>query len=241
MKIIARQTPPEEVVYPYDPVDELCLTDSVAIYGNREYHEHIAPWIQDIRDVLYDGELADMLDDINAGKGEGHDKYASEAEAIAAYIIGPNGETVSEEDAYDTATLIMKFTDPLVRKNFEQEIMTRILATLTGCNWEWTTIQGCVQDEWNYILYNADEVSAYEIGYIEAALFNGLEEYTIIELEDDETEADADESSTYTEYLAYDPYCDTKQLLANMTGYAPENITVYKFTGYKRIPTYEEA
>ena len=65
MKVYARQISPEYQESPLFIGDEF-FPDNIAVFGNRDYVEHFPEIVQRVREILNNGELADILENVKA-------------------------------------------------------------------------------------------------------------------------------------------------------------------------------
>lgn len=112
------------------------------------------------------------------------------------------------------------------------------LGLITGRAWDWCTLRGCCQSDWQYCIYPADEWNGASLERLEAEYFNTGSEWIV---HDDQDAPDGPEDIN-----GFSVYCtgwnddQLRQEIADAAGGRPEDVTLYKFTGYTRRAEYEE-
>ena len=115
----------------------------------------------------------------------------------------------------------------------DAELLCSILQETTGKKYIYGCMHGCCQSDWRYIVYPDGVYTKRDIEYFEAALFNTGSEWSI-------TEDSAEVEDCFPVYCM--EYSDEriKEEIAERIGCRPEEIEMYKFSGYTRIPNYEK-
>lgn len=106
-----------------------------------------------------------------------------------------------------------------------------VLTVLTGHPYVWQEIHGSTQRDWQTIVYPSNFYSDDDIKMFEALFFNTGSEYEI-------TYDDEDVGCPF--YTIKDKPEEIKKEISNYFGASPEEIELYNFTGYKKIPQYEK-
>lgn len=120
----------------------------------------------------------------------------------------------------------------------KDEILCKVLSIVDGRPWDWSTIRGSCQMEWQMVFYPVDEWSKEALQEFETQYFNEGTEW-IIHDEQEAPEAPEDISG-------YSVYCigwNTEQIkkeIAEITGASPEEITLFEFGGYTKTAYYTE-
>lgn len=222
--IYAKQVPPE---YQESPlfIDE-CFPEDVICDGNRQYKSRTTEPYDMIMGRAY--ELSDELDSIGAECGY----YATAEEAIND-MLPPCYDHIYSDVEIDRWKELLKKCNPI---NNNKQVICDMLDLLTGNKYDYSTIRGCCQSDWQYIFYPSklgDEfVKVFETEY-----FNLGSEWIVCE-SDGDTEDDVDSFSCYLMSSGYDEK-ETKQELSEITGTDPSDIVLYRFTGWKRTAEYE--
>lgn len=100
-----------------------------------------------------------------------------------------------------------------------------ILAEITGNNYDWGQLTGCVQGDWQDVIYNSDEIDSSMLERIEALYFNTADAWYCEELD----------TIVYTSTLS--PKLEiSDQILIPL-----EDILLQDFQGWEKIAVYGEA
>lgn len=228
MKIYARQISPE---YQESPlfIDE-CFPDNIAVCGNRDFNEHIPDIFKTVSEVLENGELAEMLEDIKACEW-----YKNATEAITDYLPPVKGR-YSTNAVHALKNYVCEYaTCPRCE---EERILLCVLAIVTGKKWDSKIIRGCCQSDWNYIYYPVDEWSKEALEAFETEYFNTGTEWIV---HDEEGTPEAPE-----EINGFSMYCISwndegiRKEIADVTGGNPQDVVLYAFDGYIQTAKYRE-
>lgn len=116
--------------------------------------------------------------------------------------------------------------------------MEAYLSAYYGKPYDHWTIRGCCQGDWN-VLYAPADMTREEINTIETMYFNlGTE----VIIHDGKDEIDKPEDACgYSMYLTETRPEDIKKRIAEETGCQPEEVMLWMFDGWKRMPKYKEA
>jgi hypothetical protein len=227
MKIYAKQVPPE---YQESPLfwDDSTL-EGIYIGGNRRLKSH---GFEEI-DALHVG-MAEAAGDLYQAK-KGRLPGFSFADTLRELIPRESGDYTRAErltwrDILDDESALY------CHRKYEK--FCQALELLTGKKWKFYTLRGCCQSDWQYCIYPADEWNAANLERLEAEYFNTGSEWIVHEDENaPETPEDIDGYSVYCTGWNDDMI---RQEIAEAAGGAPEDVTLYKFTGYARRAEYEE-
>lgn len=231
MKVYARQIVPEYQESPLFMGDEF-FPDNIAVCGNRDYHSHKPELFENVRNVLEQGELAEVLE----YPKNWADWYKNATQAITEYLPPTNGKKYSTNAIHALRCLIFDYSCCACSK--ENEILCKVLSIVDGRPWEWSIIRGSCQRDWQEIFYPVDEWSKEALQEFETQYFNEGTEWII----HDEQEA----PEALEDISGYSVYCigwNTEQIkkeIAEITGANPEEITLFEFGGYTKTAYYTE-
>lgn len=227
IKLYARQVAPEYQKSPLWYFDE--LPSGVAIVGNKYFREitfeEYDNIIENADDAVYCAEM------IRQGKAE-QINYDHIEDVVYDFFLPTGDRLYSIRDIDDWKELL---TDGSIKTDKDGFIL-EALRLITGLEYRMTTIHGTVQGEWNCVIYPAKYGEEF-IGEIQADYFNTGTEWIV---------HDSDfEPEHPSEIHGYSLYCYSwndsgiKREIAEGTGVDPENIVLYRFKGYDRMPKYE--
>ena len=149
----------------------------IAVFGNRDYKDHIPENIDRVMDVLNDGELADILDSFNRRlKDYNTEVYKNVSEAIADFLQPEHKTRYSTREIHDLNNLVCSYG---VYSPGDDDILLSVLNIVTGKKYQLSTIRGCAQSEWQSVLYPSDVYSDETIEYLEKDYFNTGSEWII--------------------------------------------------------------
>ena len=115
----------------------------------------------------------------------------------------------------------------------DYDSLCSLLTATTGDKYIWRTLRGCCQNDWRIAVYPEKYYTKSEIDSFEKLLFNTGTQWSIDYDDDDST-------GTIGIYCVSDSDDDIRRELAEYLDTTPENVTMYKFSGYTRIPNYEK-
>ena len=225
-RVIARQVNPELQESPLEYFGG--GYDVFSVFGNRQYHETMTDVVEKTKNTLDGAELYDELQAIKSNDGA---NYETTEECIMDYLPPENGGKYTENQLEELEKLISDYTG--YKTSHDLDVLCEVLSIVDGKTYDWTTIRGCCQGDWNYCVYPADaDVKSFEVEY-----FNLGSEWMVSELEEGEKEEDCDDG--YTMYVYSWDETDMRKEIADSAGCKPENVTMYKFAGYIKTPKYE--
>ena len=231
MEIYAKQVAPEYQESPLFMGDEF-FPDNIAVCGNRDYHSHKPEFFESVQSVLEQGELAEILE----YPKNWADWYKSATQAIAEYLPPTNGKKYSTNAIHALRTLVIDYSCCACSR--KDEILCKVLSIVDGRPWEWSTIRGCCQGDWQEVFYPVDEWAKAALEAFEVQYFNMGSEWIVHD------EAESPESPD--EINGFSVYCigwnadAIKAEIAEAAGGSPEEVVLYQFGGYSRTPIYEE-
>lgn len=220
MKIYARQINPEYQESPFLQGDE--GYSGLVIDGNRHFNSHTTDEYDLIRE-----NLEDML----YYYSEDNTDNLTVAEFLDDYGFSYTDDTLPEWKSM--------FEEGYYMFDRERDDTTaRALSLLTGDKWEYITLKGSCQSDWQGCFYNTTLWNSDNIGNFAKEYFNEGTEWII---------HDGDsEPETAEDIEGYSMYCygyDTDKIreeIAAETGVTPADVVLYEYHE-KIIPYYEVA
>ena len=235
MKIYARQIPPEYQESPLFLGAEF-FPDDIAVYGNRDYTEHIPAVFERIRGALETGELLETWEDINRGACFYFDTWA---EALAALVPEEGrGPYTREERKEKWPDIAWRYYNASRGSWEEDQALCDALELATGEAWETGTIRGSCQGDWARVCYPVKNWSREALDAFETEYFNTGSEWIV---HDTDAEPEGPE-----DIQGFSCYChgwrteDIKKEIANAYGESDAEVILYEFSGYSRIAKYRE-
>ena len=213
MNYIAKQVPPE---WQESPLYWGDFPENIAVFGNRDYKSHIPETVQTVLDLAENGDLGWAL--------ENREPDETTRDIIMEYLPKESGEYTPAE--LDELQSIFLADTP-----WDEKSVCRILTIQTGQEWEWGTIRGSCQRDWQHVIYPANDWDSTTLRIFKTEYFNTGSEWDIVD------ESGESWGSEYTH--AWDTL-DTITELSEILDCAPEEITLYRFSGWVRTPKYEE-
>ena len=160
---IARQVKPEYQMSPFDEGDIIGGND-IAIMGNDDLREVIPPIVRKVYDVLESGDI-----DYEAKLIERKNSFANyESIRDAVEDLLPSDRWYSDEEI---ETIVRTARHWREWSDWEENLCT-VLTIVTGKEWDWAEIHGCVQGEWQYIIFRKDEWDIGAREWLEIEYFN---------------------------------------------------------------------
>lgn len=190
--------------------------DDVVICGNNDYQSYYTKAyekvLKNIDDAIY--EYENRLS-----------HWKNFSEIIDYYFTKENGKKYSKKQIHKWKYLTDYWQD-------SEEDYLQAIELITGKKWRQVCIKGCCQRNWQY-LYASEEVSDKDIDYIGMCYFNTGEEWLMYE-------SKKDLKNNENAVSFYIDGWNRKTNLAERLGCEEKQIHLYQFTGYKKIPQYEE-
>lgn len=208
-KIYAQQVPPE---YQESPLFMEDWPENVYVFGNRHYNQH-AERLEEIRRGLE--ELADAWEEMNDG---GHSFYSCWREALNDLL--PPDDARSEytrAERLELAKLAAQFE--WCSSSAENDILCAVLELITGRAWEYGTLRGCCQGDWQEIIYPA-EYGREWLKTFETEYFNTGTEWIV--------DTDGYAFSIYTTEWRDD---DIRARIADAAGVSVDNVVLIDYDG----------
>ena len=160
----------------YIPADDDFMNDLLqygAICGNQYYSEFMPEWFKMLTDSL---QLEYMLDDIDHFITDlGMPIEQAVSQTIDAYIDLPvalKQDIITPENAQSIyGALREQYYYP------RTETLCQLLSAMTSKKWDYTTIRGYCQRDWNYLYYPED--GTVDTRLIEAIYFGLYRDYSV--------------------------------------------------------------
>lgn len=221
MKIYATQIPPE---YQESPLlDD--WPENVYTYGNRNFCARGIETIENIKNNMYNAadELKRLME------GEFTSCEYSLIEILNDFVPCDSGRKYSRPERLNWRELLLAFDNGTIDND---DAITAALTLITGDEYNTATIRGCCQSDWENVIfpkkYGTEWLKNFETEY-----FNTGSEWNISEGEPD----------GYETYCLYAHGWDDDEIraeIADAAGVTPDNVTLYKFTGWSRTAEYTE-
>ena len=209
MKIYAKQVPPE---YQESPLfhDEL-WPENVFVFGNRHLQQHDGR-LEDIKQAL------DDIYDVCQGWS-----YIRKLE----YVIPKrdDGREYTRDERLTFARLAKNYQEYSYNSDDGNALLCDVLELITGQKYVYTEIHGCVQGDWQEIIYPA-EYGREWLSDFETEYFNTGADWII-----------DDDWNIYTHAWRDS---DIRDEIAAAAGVDPGDVIMYQFTGWSRSATYAE-
>lgn len=215
MKIYAKQVPPE---YQESPLFFGDWPENVFVFGNRHYQSH-AERLEDIKRALED--ISDVCDG-----------YSYTNNLLDVIPDRDDGREYTRPERLQLVRLAKNYTEYSNSSDDENEILCDVLELITGRAWEYSTLRGCCQGDWQEIIYPA-EYGREWLRNFETEYFNTGAEWRISE---NDPESD-DNYYIYTHAWRDD---DIRAEIAAAAGVDPGDVILYTFAGWSKTPEYME-
>ncbi len=231
MKIYAKQVQPEYQESPYYLFGPDEIYTDVIFTGNRRYKGHTIPEYDEIRAGL--DELTNCIDtDGNFIYGIWHENMT---EAVKSLMPAPQHKArYSTRDIKAWREIASEW---YITTN-ENALICRALQLVTGKEYEYTTIRGCSQGDWQEILFPVEEYDRDALSILEADYFNTGTEW-IIHDESNDPEG-PEEISGYSVYCYGWNVDQIRQEIADAAGAAADAVTMYEYAGSYTLPKYNK-
>lgn len=200
----------------------------IAIYGNRDFCDHIPENIERIMNVLNDGELADVLDSFNRRlRDYNTEVYKNVSEAIYDFLKPEHKTRYSTREIHMLNNLVCSYG---IYSREDEKILVSVLDIVTGKKWTTSTIRGNCQSDWQIVIYPADVYSDSDIEQLEADYFNTGTEWIIHDEESaPESEDDISGYSVYCYSWSVESIAD--EILDYAGGNHTDDIVLYPIDG----------
>ena len=233
MKIYAKQVNPEYQESPFFMFGPEEIYTDVIFTGNRHYNSHTTPEYDAIRNGL--DELTNCID--TDGKFIYGIWYENMTEAVKSLIPAPQHKArYSTRDIKAWREIASEW---YITTN-ENALICRALQLVTGKEYEYITIRGCSQGDWQEILFPVEEYDRNALAILEADYFNTGTEWII-----DDGEFDPENDSPLN-INGYSVYCygwnvdQIRQEIADAAGVDPGAVILYEYAGSYSMPKYNK-
>lgn len=219
MKIYAKQVTPE---YQESPLFMGDWPENVYVFGNRYFNDRGGDYIENIKDSMY--EAADELKELARG-GSYYDSFIDILDDLipASY----NKKEYSRADRLKWRALLLNFDAGAIS---DDDATIAALELISGNEYEYATIRGCSQGDWNNIIYPA-EYGREWLEHFEIEYFNTGAEWRI-------TEGEPDNDECYYFYSHAWNDDGIRAEIADAAGVNPADVVLYVFSGYTKIADY---
>ena len=216
MKIYAKQVPPE---YQESPlfINE-CWPENVFVFGNRHFTDR-AGRLEDIRQAL--DEICDICNGIS---------YYSKLSDV--FPARDDGREYTRAERLQLVRLAKNYIEYSNSSSDEQKILCDVLELITGQKYDYTTIRGCCQGDWQDVIY-PEEYGREWLDHFESEYFNTGTEWSI-------SENDPENDDNYYMYTHSWSDDGTRDEIAAAAGVDHCDVILYTFTGWSRTPEYRE-
>ena len=231
MTIYAKQIAPEYQESPFFMFGPGEMYPGVIFKGNRNFNSHTTPEFDAIRDGL-DGLTNTVDTEGNFIRGYW---YENMTEAVNDIMPAPlHKPRYSTRDIKAWREIAAEW---YITTN-ENGLLCRALQLVTGKAYESATIRGCVQGDWQEILYPCNEYNSNAIESLEVDYFNMGTEWII---HDENSAPNGPEDIS-----GYSVYCygwnndQIRAEIADAAGAAPDAVIMYEFAGSYILPKYNK-
>lgn len=227
--VYAKQVPPQ---YQESPLfmDEEFFPDNIAVFGNNYFQKHIPKIVENVLNILENGELCDILNNIK----QWGDWYKNVTEAITEYLPPENGKRYSTNTIHILRNLISDYS--LCDSSQESDILCQVLSIVTGKIWDCKTIRGYCQSDWNMIYFPVDEWNDKDLNHFETAYFNAGTEWIVYDGEEELNNPDSIDG--FCMYCIGKDNDEIKAEIKSETG--ADDVVLFAFTGFSEIAQYEK-
>ena len=230
-KIYARQIPPEHQESPLEYTDD--TFGYITVCGNSRLREYYQPVFKRVYDALNNGELCEALEDIK-NKGGYWTGFYKNATEIINDLLPPEKEKYSTRDIGKIKKIIDNYCN--CNGSCEDGILCELLEVVTGNEWEYGTIRGCCQGDWNQVFYQVKDwpngIDCFEIEY-----FNLGTEWVVHD--EDSIPEEPDDITGYCIYCYGMNDNDIRKEIAESYGGQAEDVVLYEFDGYRQATKYK--
>lgn len=204
-----------------------CYPD-VIITGNRDYISFNDD--NDLYSSVVHAINSGMECELDAISLYDNDIYHTYKECVEDYL----GFNVSASQARLIKNRILDNRSYRTRYYSDDDILIAdIMSIVTGHEYEWSTIYGYCQGDWQEVLYPADKYNARDLlDELEGYYFTGRD-HCITIYEDDE------EIDCFWDFYWQDDDV-IKELVAELCGCNVDDVHLFYISGYSTIPTYTE-
>ena len=218
-KYIFKEIPPENIDTRMELERTLdCVgSENIYIFGNSTFNAVGDNLISSIYKMVDDEILKDIITDTY----ELFDRFDGDMNNCLSDFFSDIGVDWYSLSNGQKSTIVYN----LLYWGDVRQASCNILAEITGDNYDWNRINGCVQGDWQYAIYNSDKIDSSMLERIEALYFNTAYAWYCEELD----------ITVYTNTLS------PKYEISEQTEIAVEDIFLQDFQGWEKIAVYGEA
>lgn len=235
MKFYAKQIPPQfqdSRIFE----DDAMGTDYINVYGNKVYKTRTSDVFVRVKECLDTEELVTEIEYI--AKKSIYASYGTITEAINDMLYHDGGKTYNTRQIGKLKQLVLEYSK--CDGNKEDQILVDVLSIVTGEKWDYKTIHGSCQGEWNKVYYPVQYWTNESLEAFETMYFNTGSEWIIHEGDAEPTSPEEIDGCSYY-CVSWNDEGIKKELAEAVGAETPEDIILYKYTGSISIPTYEVA
>ena len=219
-KIYAKQVPPE---HQESPLFFGEWPEDVFVFGNRDYDQHDER-IEEICSALEN--IAETYEEMQRGEACTNNLHAF----IWYELPREDGRGYSRDERKHIVRLAQMYAEePPKNTRAVLETICMALRVVCGREYEWSTIRGCGQCDWQQIIYPAEYGKRW-LDEFEAEYFNTGEEWCV-------DDGDGRKMYVYTHTWRDD---EKRAEIADAIGCDPGNVVLYAFDGWAHTPKYKE-
>lgn len=222
MKIYAKQVPPE---YRESPLFMEEWPENVFVFGNRDFTDRSGR-LEDIRRGLED--IAEEYERLQAGYYQNY----SFSEILNDYLPRDDKRDYTRPERLRLREIAFDYTYTLDYRK-EKETLCAVLELVTGRKYDYATIRGCCQGDWQEIIYPCAYGREW-LDRFETEYFNIGEEWRI-------SENDPENDENYYFYTHAWNNDGIREEIAAAAGVEPGDVILYTFTGCIKEAEYTEA
>ena len=227
----------------------------INVYGNSRlisYTSEDFDRVMDFCDEVCHARKIDHIDNVNVYRTYWNDMltdpvehgYQNATDVIMEYIP-PVKERYTEEDIYNMCLL---FTDedtyeerhglPYAYLIAEENFLCEVLSIVCGEKWTWDVIRGSAQGDWNNVFYPAAAFTGKNIEQFKMLYFNEGTEWMVSDDLDEEPNS-LDEIDGMNVYCCAWDADGVKEEIADVCGVSANEVKLYAFSRWARMPFYE--
>ena len=227
--VYARQIAPEAQESPLEWFGD---SEVFSTFGNKRFRESMTDIVERVKNTLDGGDFADEIDAI-AGNGWHEPRYDGCEECVMDYLPPENGGKYNKPQIAKLCEIAREYRGD--GSSHDLDKLVEVLSIVTGVTYDWTTIRGCCQGDWNYCVFPAKEnPNRFEVEY-----FNLGTEWMVCETENEE-ELNPDEVNDWSMYCYNWDEEEMRKEIADAAGCKPDQVTMYKWAGYIKSSKYEK-
>lgn len=231
--------------FDFDVKDVDGVNNNFAIYGNRDYYGYKTERIEKLIKLYDDGVIEQALFEPHGDGFNPYDEWENSTAAMNDICPKDNGKSWSSREIKAMRNSIENISNRVRSYHNDIDVMADLMSIITGHVWERRTIRGCCQGDWNEMIYDTERVSKEYADIIEKAYFNMCDEWLVIDNDlPDGLSAEEAIEEYHNGYgfcgFTYDWSDDGRKEVADMLGVTPEQVTLYKHSGYTKVSNYEK-